>query len=206
MINNNLNLAKKNSLNNFLNTYFNLFVILFVTLLLLLSYFLILKPKVDSTTLAISENISSHQKILQAEKIKLATLETAIADFNKIDPVDLDRVNAILPNNYDKESLYGELEEIITKNGFVPTSINISKEDDPVKDASSNPEKTVVAKVSDKIGIVNISIDISAIDYAGLKNLIGVLESNLRLLDVRNVSLTPDKTVNLQLATYYYKK
>jgi hypothetical protein len=155
--------------------------------------------------MAISDNISSHQKILQAEKIKLASLQTAIADFNKIDQVDLDRVNAILPNNYDKELLYGEIEEIIVKSGYEPTLISISKEDDALKEGAT-PPKIVVPKVSDKIGLVNISINISAIDYAGLKNLLDVFENNLRLIDVEKVALTPDKTVNLQLVTYYYKK
>ena len=200
------NLAKRNSFNSFLNTYFNLFVVIFVSILLFISYLVVLKPKVDSTTAAISENISSHQRILQAEKTKLASLESAIADFGKIDQVDLDRVNQILPDNYDKELLFGELEEIITKNGFEPTSISISKEDDEAKDSSNNSNAPEVVKVSDKIGLVNINIGIAAIDYAGLKNLLGALENNLRLLDVEKVTLGGDKTVSLQLQTYYYQK
>jgi len=209
MIYNN-NLAKKNSLNTFLNKYFNLFVVIFVSFLLFIGYLLILQPKVSSASAAISENISSHQKLLQAEKIKLANLKEAIKDYDNIDTVDLDRVNRILPNEYDKELLYGEIEELITKNGFTPISITLTKEGEAgatgqsaPSDASSNEATTTE---SSKIGVINISLNIASVDYAGLKNLLAILESNLRLLDVKKLSLDGGHSGGLELSTYYYKK
>lgn len=202
------NLGKKNYINSLLNTYFNLFVVILVSFLLFLSYFLLLKPKVDETTNAISENISSHEKLLQAEKDKLASLQAALISYDKIDPIDLARVNGILPNDYSKEALYGEIEEIIKQNGFIPTSIILNKEDEVKTDetARPNPEAETKSKTSSKIGTINISLSLSSINYAGLKNLLGVLESNLRLLDVKQVSLTGGDSVSLELSTYYYKK
>lgn len=211
MDNNNNNLVKKNYINNLLNTYFNLFVVIFMSFALFLSYFLLLKPKVDETTNAISENISSHEKILQAEKTKLANLQAAVLAYKSISPVDIARVNSILPDEYDKEALYGEIEEIIKQNGFIPTSITLSKEGEaagvavPVA-ADAKTTKVGAAKISDKIGVVDVSISIASIDYAGMKNLLSVLESNIRIFDIQQLSLVDGGAATLKFSTYYYKK
>lgn len=206
MINNNL--AKKNSINTFLNKYFNLFVVVFVSFLLFLSYILILQPKVTETATAISENISSHQRLLNAEKTKLKNLKEAVAIYDNIDKVDLERVNRILPNDYNKELLFGELEELIIRNGFIPTSIILTKDDGTAHSDTPVPvdpnDRTI--KESSKIGLINISLNVASVDYAGLKNLLEVLESNLRILDVKKVSLDGGHAGNLELTTYYYKK
>lgn len=198
-------IAQQNSINNFLNTYFNLFVVVFVSFLLVMSYFLVLKPKVDATTMAISDNISQQQRIYQAEQSKLLSLKSTIDSYKKIDPVDSERVNSILPNDYNKEKLFGELEEIIVKNGYEPNSITLTKEGEETKVVAANTGNVTLAKASDKIGIINVSLSIGSIDYANLKNFLGVLENNLRIFDITNISLG-DRSATLQMVTYYYKK
>jgi len=203
----NSNLAKKNQINTFLNNYFNLFVVVFVSFTLFVAYLFLLKPKVDETTMTISENISSHEKLLQAEKNKLTSLQAAVLSYNNINKVDLDRVNTILPDDYDKEALYGEVEEIIKQNGFTPTSISITKDSEIVKpDTGSDVKAVVVPEISDKVGTVNVSVNISAIDYAGLKNLLQVFENNLRIINVKKVTLGDKNSASLEFSTYYYKK
>jgi len=204
---NNNNLAKQNYINSLLNNYFNLFVVIFVSFLLLMSYFLLLKPKVDMTTAAISENISSHEKLLQAEKIKLSNLQEAVLAYNNIDKVDLARVNGILPNEYNKEALYGEIEEVIKQNGFIPTSIVLSKDGESGVNATAQTnDPSAVVKPVTNIGTVHISLTVDSVNYASLKNLLTVLESNLRLLDVKSLSLNDGHSAALELDTYYYKK
>jgi hypothetical protein len=200
-------IAKQNTFNNFLNNYFNLFVVVITSFVLLMSYFLILKPKVDATTMAISDNISQQQKIYQAEQSKLLSLKSTIDSFKKISPVDSERVNSILPDDYDKEKLFGELEEIIIKNGFEPNLISLTKEGETTKTAGAGPgtKDVAIAKASDNIGIVNINLTIGSIDYANLKNFIGVLENNLRIFDITSVSMG-SRSATLQIVTYYYKK
>jgi hypothetical protein len=160
--------------------------------------------------MAISDNISQQQRIYQAEQTKLNSLKKSVDSYKRINPIDLDRVNAILPNEYNKEKLFGELEELIIKNGYQPNSITLSKEGDGSKAAAAPATPVVGAggatlKTSDKIGVINISLTIGSIDYANLKNFLGVLENNLRILDVTNVSMN-GSSATLQLLTYYYKK
>ena len=201
----NNNLVKKNYINKLLNTYFNLFVVIFISFVLLLAYFLLLKPKVDETTNVISENISSREKILQAEKTKLANLQEAVLAYQNINPIDLARINGILPDDYDKEALFGEIEEVIRQNGFILTSINLTKEGETAG-VMSSIANSPRANISDKIGVIDVSISIASIDYAGMKNLLTVLESNLRMLDVQQISLADGGSANLKFSTYYYKK
>lgn len=200
-------IAQQNSLNNLLNKYFNLFVIIFISFLLFMSYFLILKPKVDITTAAIGDNIRQQQLIYQAEQSKLLSLKASIDSYKKIDPIDSARVNSILPNDYSKEKLFGELEEIIVKNGFEPSSISLTKEGEESKvvGAGADSSNILLPKASDKVGTINISLSIGSIDYANLKNFLGVLENNLRLFDITSVSMG-GRSATLQLVTYYYKK
>lgn len=200
------NLAKKNYINNLLNTYFNLFVVIFVSFLLLISYFLLLKPKVTETTNSISENISSHERLLQAEKTKLANLQEAVRAYQNINKDDLTRVNSILPDEYNKEALYGEIEEIIKQNGFIPTSIALAKEGETKEGGASNNTPSAAASSSSHIGAINISLSIASIDYAGMKNLLNILQNNLRLLDVKNLKVSDGGAATLEMTTYYYKK
>lgn len=201
------NLSKQNYVNNLLNNYFNLFVVVLVSFLLLMSYFLLLKPKVDETAGAIFENISSHERLLQAEKNKLASLRAAVLAYEQVDAVDLARINGILPSEYNKEVLFGEIEEIIKQNGFIPTSITLVKEGEiDVSGASSNNTQATSTILSPKVGTVDINLNIAAIDYAGMKNLLSILENNLRILDVKQLTLSNGGSASLELITYYYKK
>ena len=198
-------LAKQNKINTLLNRYFNLGVIVLAVFLLLLSYLLLLRPKVDEVVLSAQETITSQQRLLSAEKIRLNRLEEAVSAYSQINPIDIERINSILPNDYDKEALFGEVEEIITNQGFILTSVNIKKDTDRELASNGEEEEEILPKISENLGVISLSLEISTVDYAGLKNLLISLEKNLKFLEVANVSLSDGNTVSLNLVTYYYK-
>lgn len=190
---------EKNSLNLFLNDYFNIIIVGIVLLVLALAYFLLIKPKYDLTMMAIKSNIEQQQRLYAEQVKKLNNLKAISSLYEKISPADLKKFNGVLPDSYVRESLFGELEEIISQNGFVLNSVNISKEED--KEGGDSAGKSA------KVGEINIQLSISSIDYAGFKNLLRLIESNLRLFDVTNLSFSPGaNTASLTLTTYYYKK
>lgn len=199
-------LAQKNKRNTLLNRYFNLGVIVLAIFLLLLAYILILRPKTDEVVLSAQETISSQQRLFQAEQARLDQLTAAVEAYNQINPVDIERVNNILPSDYDKEALFGEVEELINNQGFILTSLVIKKDTDKVEDVSVTEEEVpILPEVSENIGIISLQLEIAAIDYAGLKNLLISLEKNLKFLEVANISLSGDYAASLTLVTYYYK-
>ncbi|HNX11187.1 MAG TPA: hypothetical protein PKI61_03525, partial [bacterium] len=57
------------------------------------------------------------------------------------------------------------------------------------------------------IGMMRVSVSVANIDYPHLKKLLGLIEHNLRLTDVQDLSFNPaEKTAALHLSTYYFKK
>jgi len=165
-----------------------------------------LRPKADEVVLSAQETIYSQQRLLQAEQARLDRLTAAVEAYSQINPVDIERVNNILPSDYDKEALFGEVEELINNQGFILTSLVIKKDTDKVEDASVTEEEApLLPEISENIGTIYLQLEVAAIDYAGLKNLLISLEKNLKFLEVANVSLSGDDTASLTLVTYYYK-
>lgn len=189
----------QNSLNLFLNNYFNLILVFILALILLGAYLSFIKPKYQETKLLIQSNLEQQQR-LYAEQVKKLNNLRVISDlYEKIPVADLDKFNEVLPDDYIKEALFGELEEIITQNGFVVNSISLSESGLSIEDEEAVNDK-------EKTGTLNINLSLSAVNYGGLKNLFRLLESNLRLFDVTEVNFSSGgNMVELVLSTYYYK-
>jgi len=203
------NPKNQNSLNLFLNNYFSVFIVIIVIFVFILSYFLFLRPKFNQTLSAIKDNIETQQKLYEAQQRKLSSLKTVSELYKKIDKNDLKKFNGVLSENYVKERLFGELEEIITANGFVPSSIKISRPEEGTDSgqAAAEEEATVARQLSPRLGQINVSVAITTIDYAGFKNLLKIFENNLRLFDLLKLNFSPSSgAADLTLATYYYKK
>ena len=189
----------QNSLNLFLNNYFNLILVFVLALILLGAYLAFIKPKYQETKLLIQNNLEQQQRLYTEQVKKLNSLKVISDLYEKIPIADLDKFNEVLPDDYVKEALFGELEEIITQNGFVVNSISLS-------DSGLSIENEEEANSKEKVGSLSISLSLSAINYNNLKNLLRLLESNLRLFDVTEVNFDPGGNgVELILSTYYYK-
>lgn len=191
---------EKNSLNLFLNRYFNIMMVGVVLIILAAAYFLLIRPKYDSTMAAIKINIEQQQRLYADQVKKLNNLKTIASLYDKISPADLKKFNGVLPEQYVKEALYGELEEIVSQNGFILNAVTINKDEAKPGDGTEEVK-------SSKVGSLNLQLSVSAIDYAGFKNLLRLLENNLRLFDVTKVSFNPGgNTAMITLTTYYYNK
>ncbi len=185
----------QNDLNLFLNNYFNILMVAVVILILAVSYFVFLEPKFDRTMTAIQNNIEQQQQLYINQQRKFNNLKLVSELYSKIDPVDLNRFNSVLPDEYIKERLFGELGEIVSESGFVLNSVRINTEDD------EDP-----ALIDSPVGEIKVALSLSTIDYRGFKSMIRILEKNLRLFDISEVDFSPSgNTAEFLLVTYYYK-
>lgn len=198
------NQKNQDSFNTFLSNYFNIILAVVLIIFLLAAYFLVLGPKYQTTLSTIKDSITQHQLLYNAQKKKLADLK-AISDlYKKIDPSDLKKFNTILSDAYVKESLFGEIEEIVSQNGFIINDIKLTRPEEADSGYSNGATSTPLAP---NLGEIDINLSLSTIDYAGFKNLIKIFETNLRLMDISQVKFSAaDSTANLTLRTYYYKK
>lgn len=199
-------LQDKNSLNLFLNKYFNMLLLLLLLIIFAVAYFLFLGPKFNLTTTAIKDNIEGQKRLYAEQEKKLRDLKTVKEVYDNISPADLKKFNSVLPDNYIKEQLFGELEEIVVKNGYIISSMNIAS-DDQVDPNNPNAMPAAGAPASDgNIGKVTVTVSIGAIDYQGLKSLLRTFEANSRLFDVESVSFSQGgNSAELEFVTYYYK-
>jgi len=206
-----------NSFDSFLHDYFNFFLAGVLILFFALAYWLLLGPKFQATETAIRMNIDDQEKIYVSEQGKLANLKAMMELYKKISPADLQKFNGVLPNSYVPERLFGELEEVIGKGGWSINSLEIIKPEDSAKaapaatvDENGNPlpasAQTILEDQNKDLGQVHLRLSLGAVDYAGLKNLLRLLENNLRLFNITNVSFSPTTGVaTLDLITYYYQ-
>lgn len=194
----------QNSLNLFLNDYFNIIIVFIVIVVLAVSYLVIIKPKYDEAMASIKIGLEEQQKLYLSQQTKLNSLQVVANLYKKISTVDLKKFNGVLPDNYIKERLFGELEEIVKQNGFALNSVTIKDEEEK---KAGDTGAAVVPAVSEKIGTINLELSIGSINYTGFKNLLRTMENNLRLFDVTSVSFSPGgNSATIVLTTYYYQK
>lgn len=193
----------------FLNENFNLALVVIVIIVLFAAYVLVIKPKFNATLISIKDNINQQEQFYYSQKQRLVDLKASADLYGDLDEEDIARVQAILPAEYPKEKLFGDLEDIISQQGILINSINLVKEGEDAGGESqnaANDQSILNFAGSDKIGIIHIELSLGAIDYAALKNLLPLLESHVQLLDIESISFDADeKTATLALFTYYFK-
>lgn len=142
--------------------------------------------------MVIKSNIGAQEKLFEEQKLRLKELQTIYNVYSKIPVSDLDTFNQVLPNNYVKESLFGELEEITSRSGYILESLDINDQ---------GP-----TSISATIGAIEGVANISGLDYRNLKKFIQDLEKSSRLIDVQGISYSVEgESLELTFLTYYYK-
>ncbi len=184
--------TRQEEVNIFLNEYFALLSFIVAILVFILLYSFIISPKLTQTKMVIKSNIGAQEKLFEEQKLRLKELQTIYNVYSKIPVSDLDTFNQVLPNNYVKESLFGELEEITSRSGYILESLDINDQ---------GP-----TSISATIGAIEGVANISGLDYRNLKKFIQDLEKSSRLIDVQGISYSVEgESLELTFLTYYYK-
>jgi lipopolysaccharide export LptBFGC system permease protein LptF len=198
-----------NKIGFFLAKNFFIFILGLFFLILIFGFFLFLKPKINDINekrinLILKETEEYPEKLKEFRKIS-----DYIKIYNEIDVKDIKKIEAMLKNQDSKEEFFAKIEHIFTKNGLIIDSITIDKEAE--KTESKKKEEEILGKKDENervlpagIGKYNIRVDITGVDYRGLKNILNVLENDISIIDVEDIIFSPDKeTLGLKLSTYY---
>lgn len=146
--------------------------------------------------------------------------------YNRLPESDRDRLERLLPRNMDTVRLTIEMTNIAKANGVSIDSFSFSENTsesssgndfaadpgliDPTMDPVgmgdvANPGQINSIQVQANYSLVDMSLDVSG-DYEAFKNFVANLEDNLRLTDIRSVSISSgeeDNTYNVVLRTYW---
>lgn len=195
------NLNKK--IYNIVKKYFGLIVFLIIILTLVLFYFFLINPKLQETVEEIQSNINFQQNIWNIERQKLSQMQKSLDFFRQIESDDIELLESIIPHPYPKEKLFGEIEDIILLHGYTLTSLSVNKIEAP---SISENEEEEAEDDFENLQILNITLDISGIDYSAMKRFLPVIENQLPLMDIISLNFSPSaETLSLNIYTYYFK-
>ncbi len=199
-----------NSRNAFLNRYFNLILAVVVIFVLFFGFLLFIQPKFNETKLLIRSNIDNQKKLYAQQKLKLDSLRVLNELYGKIPTDDINKFNHVLPSKYQVESLFGEFEDIINQGGWTLNSISWLDLQEEDKNMAIDPsaEKSLSEKSLEgsSVGVIELNLSLSNLDYSGVKKLIKTLENNLRLFDIVSVNFSGESSAQIVIYTYYYEK
>jgi hypothetical protein len=144
---------------------------------------------------------------------ELARLESAKGVFENISSQDLDKINRMIPDKENYEKLFPLVETLVTRSGMILVSLKVESKEDVLRNMQANQaneaalsSQTAEEALPSEIEVVRISLEAAGADYPNLKSFLKALESNLKLLDVKNVSFIAGKNCKLEIETYYLKK
>jgi|GEM_PF-329722 hypothetical protein len=201
-------------INLFFSKYFKFAILIIVLAFLVASYSYILKPKYNQAVEAVKGNIINQERVYLQQLNKLNKFKQLVAVYNKIPDDEKDKLNSLLPPDYIKEQLFIELGYIIPQNGHNLSYLDFKKDKEIEAEQegqrrinNENEEKTARSFLDDlppDVGYIDADLKTSSTSYNGVKNLLKLLENNLRLIDIYQISFDPEgEILELSFVTYY---
>ena len=127
---------------------------------------------------------------------QLQDLEQLIANYQRINQTDVERLEKILPTEQDIAGLFAQLQVLTDEHGFSLESVNINQESE-----QPGPSANAAAGIKK----LTITINVVGPSYPAFKALLDSVEYNLRLLDVNAVYFSPEtNNYSVNLFTYYF--
>jgi Tfp pilus assembly protein PilO len=171
------------------------------------AFFLVIDP-IFSDAKEIRSEVSAYKTALdnsaQLQKIR----DSLIEEYKNVKKEDKDRLLHFLPNNVDNIELILEIERLANLNGLPVKNFIFSVEDLNKKVFVDEEDGDTSSGGSSggnlPYGVFPIEFTLTG-RYNSFLNFLKEIESNLRLIDIRSVSLTvPNKTDNNTVDPYSY--
>ncbi len=177
-----------------------LFTTLFLIVICVLTYFVYIGPTYSAVG-ALSAQKDNYSQILQDSKNIASKQDQILATYDSISTNDLDRLNKIVPLNFNSVTFINYLNIIASKYGLVVNGMKVVDQGQTAGEIVDQSQKSYQTR--------NITFSVSG-QYATLINFLKSLESGLYLVDVTGLSVTKGSTIksglmlnfNISLNTY----
>lgn len=157
-------------------------------LIILVGYFLLINPKIKKI-FSPALDLQTIKEELSLEKEKFNRLKRIKENFEKIDQVSLEKLRKIIPEKDEALNFIIFLENLIQENDFSTPGINFS--------FGKSPDNL--------LGSIEVNLNLSGGTYQSFKDFLKRLEKNLRIVDVKSISLSPVKGFySVNLNTYFF--
>lgn len=156
--------------------------------------FFFIKPKIDENKQIEADTKALNQQI-NNDKSYFDGLSGSVAAAQSIAPDVLTKVDQALPHE-------GSIPDLLVQLSAAAAGTNVTLSNVVFEGAGKTPA------AGGAIQTVNMTLTVSARDYATLKSFLRVLETSLRIFDIQTITVAGfggDKVnFNLQLKSYYY--
>ncbi len=195
-------------IHNFFEEYFNLFIIGLILVMLLLAYFLVISPKINTIVSSIQNDVNNQQTILLSQRTRLENIQNSLDLYRSIKEADLERIQLVLPDYYPPEKLFGDIEDITLQHGIILSSLSVISDTEfgEASAVEATPGPTAVDGRPSNVGEIKLSMNLSAIDYVAMKRFLPILETQLPPLKIENLGFSSGgEDLSLSATTYYFK-
>jgi Tfp pilus assembly protein PilO len=170
-------------------TPLSLIVILIAAIFLTAGYFLIW-PEYQKLS-DDKSRLTTQKESLNNQNYTLTSLKKLLANYDALGAEDKEKIVKMLPQKVDEPGLFTLLEMLAEKNKMVVLAVDISE-----KEPSAELKNFGIKEV-------HLAINLAGGEYTDLKNFLGDLENNLRLMDVLSLNYTPEAgSTILNIRTY----
>jgi hypothetical protein len=179
----------------YLDDYFGLLILIVILAIVLTSFFLLWYPRYIETVDRVykaKEAVSDEINSLMRYKGQLASYKEA---YLSISDLDKERINDVIgpASKYDTvyiSDLLINYHKLLDSNGYVLDSMEIEQVA-TVKPKTTSKKKQEVKEedvLPEGIAKMVVTLSVKSMDYEKLRSLLGLLETELRIADVRSIS------------------
>jgi Tfp pilus assembly protein PilO len=165
-------------------------------------FFTFIDPMYNDVQALLDEKAENEELIEKANELRRKRQELT-NKYNNISEEDRDKLLKVLPETVDNVRLILDVDNIAGKYGIVLRGINISG------DINEEDNSRVVDRTSKKYGTISVDFSFST-TYETMKRFIDDLENSLRIVDIRELSVSASETsdiynYSISLDTYWLR-
>lgn len=153
-------------------------------------FFLLTQEEIDKITILRAEETEIQQSLSELQELSRIR-DQLLSQYNAINPLDLARLNHIVPSGIDSGLLIAEMEAFSQQNNLILRNISIEEEKSQTGKKGAI-ERTETKSVFQKIPV---SFQVSG-SYGAFRDFLTRLETNTRIMDIGTVrfNVTADET------------
>jgi len=184
----------------YLAKYFYGLLAIVVVVLIASSYLWVFSPQIEQYNGGNLFNYKATLIKLNSLKKQKAAAEQVTAEWQQLQQDNWNFFSELLPTTKDIPNIIRQLETIGNQSGLQLTNFSISE------GQTTTPDKTAATK---PISELYLTVTYQGGDYNNLKQLIGLLENNLRLIDLTSLDFKGNSSgqgFTLNLRTYFFNQ
>lgn len=211
--------------NTFLINYFRWFVAMTVLFLLAVGSLLLLLPKYNEVRYLLESSKEEQLNVFLEKEERLEDLQSVIDSYEKISELEKERVKKVIPERQNREEIFSEMKTLAEQSNLTLRNISVESgivEEEEEEEQEREDRRLVVPRQAEREeeetgdperplpeGVERIRVEAFFVgtNYNSLRSFLVTLENNLTLLDITNISFSPEgNTTNLVFDTYQIEK